>query len=168
MSFSQAKHLMYPVVLALSVVGGITLMRAVGPGSDAMAAGPMYAQQSPRSLESENPAAGGPLFNTSGIHQRNVQIDLLTEILSELKMTRRLLESGSARVVVDSVDLDYQQIGDLIRDMPGSDSGSGGSELPNEVNAGSVSASRAPGSGAGSGVIRRIESGSVVSEQVSE
>jgi hypothetical protein len=167
MSFSDAKHLLYPVVLSLSVVGGLALMRAIDPASDAMAGEPAYAQQSSRMSAGQNPAGSGPLFNTSAIHQRNVQIELLTEILSELKVTRRLLESGSARVTVESVELDYQQISDLVAATAGSESASESPD-PDEVSAGSVSASRAPGSGTGSGVIRRIQGGSVVSEQTSE
>ena len=34
MLFSNAKHLMYPLVLSLSVVGGLALMQAIDPVSD--------------------------------------------------------------------------------------------------------------------------------------
>ena len=167
MLFSDAKHLMYPVVLSLSVVGGLALMRAIDPVSDAMADESNYRQQASRLPGVQNSAADGPLFNTSGINQRNAQIELLAEILSELKMTRRLLESGSVRVTVDEVNLDYDRIGQAL----GGDASSApdSSAAPDSgMDAGSISASRSIGSGKGSGVIRRLQDGSVVSEQSTE
>lgn len=168
MLFSDAKHLMYPVVLSLSVVGGLALMRAIDPVSDAMADDSTYTQQASRLPGVQNPAADGPLFNTSGINQRNAQIELLSEILSELRMTRRLLESGSVRVTVDEVTLDYDRIAKALGGETSSSSSATSPNVDSGLDAGSISASRSTGSGKGSGVIRRLQDGSVVSEQSTE
>ena len=151
MSFSDTKHLLYPVTLSLALVGGLALLQGFDPASDAVAGDPPYTQRASDLDGIQNPSASGPLFNTTAINQRNAQIELLSAILDELKSTRRLLEDGSARVTVESVDLDYAQIGDLIESSNdrGDPSNTASSD---EVRAGSISASRAPGSGNGSGV----------------
>ena len=167
MLFSDVKHLMYPVVLSLSVVGGLALMRAIDPVSDAMADDTIYTQQASGLPGMQNSASDGPLFNTSGINQRNAQIALLSEILSELRMTRRMLESGSVRVTVDEVSLDYGRIAEALGgEFSSTPESSAASDAG--MDAGSISASRSSGSGKGSGVIRRLQDGSVVSEQSTE
>ncbi len=166
MSFSDAKHLLYPVFLSLAIVGGIGLMQQFDPVSDAMASDPPYTQQA-SGLPGVQSPSDGPPFNTSGIRQRNAQIELLSEILQELRATRRLLEDGSARVTVDSVEIDYDR---LMQAMDGGqDPTPAGASAPDDsVDAGSISATRAAGTGKGSGVVRRLHEGSVVSEQTSE
>ena len=167
MPFSDTKHLLYPVTLSLAVVGGLAILRGFDPAPDAMASDPPYTQQASELGGQQNPSASGPLFNTTAINQRNTQIKLLSEILTELRTTRQLLENGSARVTIDSLDLDSAQLNGLLGDRSGSDEGPASSS-PDEVQAGSVSASRAPGSGTGTGVIRRIQAGSTVSEKTTE
>ena len=169
MSFSDTKHLLYPVTLSLAVVGGLAILRGFDPASasNALAADPPYTQQASDLSGRQNPSASGPLFNTTAINQRNAQIKLLSDILSELRMTRQLLEDGSARVTVDSLDLDHDQLDGLLGARSSSDEGME-TASPDEVQAGSVSASRAPGTGNGTGVIRRIQAGSTTSETPSE
>ena len=167
MSLSGTKHLLYPATLSLAVVGALAVLQGFDPTPDSASADPPYSQLASDLGGKQADQASGPLFNTTAIRQRNSQIDLLSEMLSELQSVRRLLEGGTARVTIDHLDLDSGQIQRLI--APASAEVEAGESHPvPDVDSGSVSTSRTTGSGSGTGVIRRIHGGSAASEQRSE
>ena len=106
-----------PTALALGVIVGVGVLRG---GFTSTAFGDPPFSQTAASLPGGQDPSLGPLFNRSANSERNTQIALLQEIAGELRAIRGLLESGNARVRVDSVELDYNRLADAVSaSLPG-------------------------------------------------
>ena len=87
--------------------------------------------------EADDPSLA-PLFTRSANNERNTQIALLQEVVQELRAIRGLLQSGEARVRVDSVELDYNRLADVVSaSMPRMQSGGAPAASIRRTSAGS-------------------------------
>ena len=115
--------LLGPAALSIAVLLGVMVLRGIDAGATAHAGVPM--DQSMSRTDGPRPGAGDPPSFLNAGSQRVEQLDVMREILAELKSIRKLLREGGARVRVESVELDYDRLADSVaRVMPVSDSGS--------------------------------------------
>ena len=119
-----------PVALAFVVLVGVGALR--GPGLNS---GVYAGTQSDESFRESalrdsdlsdrapgfRPNAGAvPGFLNAG-SQRVEQLDVMREMLYELRMIRQIIQNGDTRVNVSSVELDYDRLSDAVsRGMPSS------------------------------------------------
>lgn len=137
MTAFRFKDLLGPAALALAVVTAVGVLRGLDPVSSAHAGtddsfrGTVLRDaalvRAPGARASGDPV---PAFLNAG-SQRVEQLDVMREVLRELRAIRGLIESGEARVNVAAVELDYDRLSDAVsRAMPaartGADAGRAG------------------------------------------
>lgn len=121
-----------PVVLAFVVLVGVGALRDFGWNSTVHAG--VQSEQSIRDTalrDSDLTRAPGfrsnvgdvPGFLNAG-SQRVEQLDVMREMLYELRLIRQLIQNGDTRVNVTSVELDYDRLSDAVsRGMPSGKAG---------------------------------------------
>ena len=117
--------LLGPTLLACVVLVGVVALRGMQGGSTAFAQGDDSLRDSAL-RDSDLTRAPGfrpnndsvPGFLNAG-SQRVEQLDVMREVLYELRMIRKLIQNGDTRVNVASVELDYDRLSDAVsRAMP--------------------------------------------------
>jgi hypothetical protein len=119
MQRTRLVELIGPVALSLAVLAGVGALRAMSV--------PSTAHAEPQSLSippGYQPNLGDPPSFLNAGSQRVEQLDVMREVLGELRAIRKLLQDGGARVRVDSVALDYDRLADsVVRAMPAANAG---------------------------------------------
>ena len=123
--------LLGPTLLACAVLVGVIALRGMDGGSNA------FAQSSDDSFRS-SALRGSDLTRAPGFRstddsvpgflnagsQRVEQLDVMREVLHELRMIRKLMQNGDTRVNVASVELDYDRLSEAFsRAMPANAAG---------------------------------------------
>ncbi len=121
-----------PTALALVVLAGVGALRGLENGSSAFAEPQgddsfrdtvLRDSDLTRAPGFRSTANSVPGFLNAG-SQRVEQLDVMREVLYELRMIRQLIQNGDTRVNVASVELDYDRLSDAIsRSMPASKAG---------------------------------------------
>lgn len=121
-----------PAALALVVLVGVGVLRDIGLSSS-VHAGPQSDQSMRDSALRDSDLTRAPGFrpNVGSVpgflnagSQRVEQLDVMREMLYELRVIRQLIQNGDTRVNVGSVELDYDRLSDAVsRAMPSGKAG---------------------------------------------
>lgn len=102
-----------PAILSLGILAAVGVLRDSNFGSSAFGMDPPFSQ-SATDLPGGRPNAGDPpLFLNAGT-QRIEQLDVMREVLVELRSIRKLLQSGGVTVQVGEVQLDYDRLAEAL------------------------------------------------------